>query len=105
MIGVFNKTTKKWTNYVAINGPGAMPSGWKLGPGEKFIQGQGHAEETILNSLKADEVVGFGGTSRNICRDTCYPLLNTRRMRFGGAGYFGGRPDKTPFSYFWQEGW
>jgi RHS repeat-associated protein len=105
VIGVYNKTTKQWTNHIAINGDGAMPSGWTLGPGEKFVQGAGHAEETILNNLGADEVVGFGGTSRNICRDTCYRMLNGNGMRFGGAGYFGGLADKTPFSYFWQEGW
>jgi hypothetical protein len=34
VIGVFNKTTQKWTNHVSINGDGAMPSGWKLGEGE-----------------------------------------------------------------------
>jgi hypothetical protein len=61
VIGVFNKTTKTWTNHVSINGDGAMPSGWKLGEGEKFIQGPGRAEETILNNLGPDEVVGFGG--------------------------------------------
>ncbi|MFI5897483.1 DUF6531 domain-containing protein [Actinoplanes sp. NPDC051513] len=105
VIGVFNKTTGRWTNHVAINGGGAMPSTWTLRAGEKFVQGAGHAEETILANLGPDEIVGFGGTSRNICRDTCYPLLNGNGMRFGGAGYFGGRADKTPFSYFWQEDW
>lgn len=81
-----------------------MPSTWNLKPGE-FVQGAGHAEETILNSLGKHEVVGFGGTSRNICKDTCFPMLNGNGMRFGGAGYFGGRADKTPISYFWQEDW
>lgn len=82
-----------------------MPSGWTLKPGDKFVQGAGHAEETILNNLGPDEVVGFGGTSRNICRDTCYPMLNGNAMGFSGAGHFGGRADKTPFSLFWQEDW
>ena len=85
-LNVFNKTTGRWTNHVAINGGGAMPSTWTLRAGEKFVQGSGHAEETILANLGPDEIVGFG-------------------MRFGGAGYFGGRADKTPFSYFWQEDW
>ncbi|MFC5766753.1 RHS repeat-associated core domain-containing protein [Actinacidiphila bryophytorum] len=102
VIGVFNTKTRQWVNKVAINGDGAAP--WALRSGEEFVQGAGHAEQTILNSLGSHEVVGFGGTSRNICRDTCYALLNSRGMRFGGAGYFGGRADKTPFSYFWQEG-
>ncbi|MDR7273632.1 RHS repeat-associated protein [Catenuloplanes atrovinosus] len=105
VIGVFNTKTKQWTNHIAINGDGEMPSGWTLGANEKFVQGRGHAEEAILNNLGPDEVVGFGGTSRNICRDICYPLLNGAGMRFGGAGYFGGRADKTEFSLFWQEDW
>ncbi|GAA0516934.1 hypothetical protein Ade02nite_84890 [Paractinoplanes deccanensis] len=105
VIGVYNKTTGQWTHHIAINGDGDMPNGWTLDANEKFIRGRGHAEQTILNNLGDDEIVGFGGTSRNICRDTCYPLLNSNGMRFGGAGYFGGRADKTPFSYFWQEGW
>jgi hypothetical protein len=104
-MGIYNKTTGQWTNRIAINGGGAMPSGWTLNSGEQFVQGVGHAEETILNTLGPDEVVGFGGTSRNICRDICYPMLNGNGMRFGGAGYYGGRADKTPFSLFWQEDW
>lgn len=68
MIGVFNTKTKEWTNYIAINGSAdEMPSGWKLRDNERWVGGSGHAEETILKSLGLDEVVAFGGTSRNIC--------------------------------------
>lgn len=80
-----------------------MPSGWNLRSNEKFIRGEGHAEEVILNALSSDDTVGFGGTSRNICREICYRRLATRNMMFGGVGYFGGYPDKTSYSYFWQE--
>ena len=82
-----------------------MPSAWDglVNPGE-FIQGAGHAEETIINSLGPDEEIGYGGASRNFCLDTCYRQLNVRGMRFGGEGYFGGLPDKSPYSLVWNEG-
>ncbi|MFF0574621.1 polymorphic toxin-type HINT domain-containing protein [Streptosporangium saharense] len=101
-IGVFNTETRAWSLRVGVNGGGPMPSGWTLREGEEFVQAAGHAEEGILNSLGPNEIVGFGGTSRNICAAVCYRLLNVRGMRFGGQGYMGGRPDKTPFSLFWM---
>ncbi|MEV7601658.1 polymorphic toxin-type HINT domain-containing protein [Kitasatospora sp. NPDC089797] len=105
VIGVFNTETKTWVNRIAINGPGEMPSTWTLRPGEEFVQGRGHAEETILNGLGPNEIVGFGGTSRNICWDICYGRLDSKGLMFGGAGYRGGNADKSPFSLFWSEGW
>jgi hypothetical protein len=83
-----------------------MPSSWEgLVSPDEFVQGPGHAEEAIVNSLAEDEVIGFGGTSRNICWDICHALLDQPGMKFGGAGYMGGNPDKSPFSTFWAEGW
>ncbi|MEU9130709.1 polymorphic toxin-type HINT domain-containing protein [Kitasatospora sp. NPDC048540] len=105
VIGVFNTETKTWVNRIAINGPGEMPSTWTLRPGEEFVQGRGHAEETILDNLGPNEIVGYGGTSRNICWDICYGRLDSKGLVFGGAGYRGGNADKSPFSLFWSEGW
>ncbi|MEV4282268.1 polymorphic toxin-type HINT domain-containing protein [Actinoplanes xinjiangensis] len=106
VIGVFNTKTKKWKNYIGINGKATeMPADWTLRDYEEWVGGVGHAEETILNSLGPYDVVGFGGTSRNICRDRCYPQLNGDGMRFGGVGDIIGRADKTDFSLFWQEDW
>lgn len=102
VLGVFNTSTRVWSTRVAINGTGQLPPG-TLRPGETFVGGAGHAEETILGALGPDEVVGFGGVNRNICRDTCFPQLNGPGMQFGGT--LGGLADKTPFSYFWHEGW
>jgi RHS repeat-associated protein len=47
VMGVYNKTTGQWTNHIAINGDGPMPSGWTLGPGEKFVQGAGHGPGVV----------------------------------------------------------
>ncbi|WP_033215567.1 hypothetical protein [Kitasatospora phosalacinea] len=112
VIGVYNTATKTWTNRIAIEGGGPRPPDWKLRPGEEFVQARGtasrsviHAEETIIDSLGPDEIIGFGGASRNICRDACYRALTGRGITFGGAGDFNGAPDKTPYSTFWSEGW
>lgn len=105
VIGVFNTQSRTWTNRIAINGDGAMPSSWSLRPGEEFVQGPGHAEETVVNNLGPNEVIGFGGTSRNICWDICHRALDSRGLQFGGAGYRGGNADKSPYSLFWSEGW
>ncbi|MER8185266.1 polymorphic toxin-type HINT domain-containing protein [Kitasatospora sp. NPDC094015] len=105
VIGVFNTETKTWVNRIAFEGSGGMPSNWILRPGEEFVPGRGHAEETILDNLGPNEIVGYGGTSRNICWDICYGRLDSRNLVFGGAGYRGGNADKSPFTLFWSEGW
>jgi large repetitive protein len=76
-----------------------MPSGWTLRQGEEFVRAAGHAEEGIISSLGKHDVVEFGGISRNICRDVCYPLLNYPGLVFGGPE-FPGRKDKTPWRMF-----
>ena len=42
-----------------------------------------------------------GGTSRNICKATCQPLLETDGLTLGGSIY-NGRSDKTPYRQFWR---
>lgn len=105
VVGVYNTKTKVWVNRIAINGDGEQPSDWQLRTGEEFVQGPGHAEYTIVSTLGQHEVIGFGGTSRNICWDVCYNHLDSDSLIFGGAGYRGGNPDKSPFSLFWAKGW
>ncbi|MEY9889341.1 hypothetical protein ABIA35_003257 [Catenulispora sp. MAP12-49] len=60
-----------------------------------------HAEENIIYSLAPDEIIAFGGTSLSPCEDLCYPKMMIDGMKFGGG--FGGRADKSPYSYFWLE--
>ncbi|TDB77119.1 sugar-binding protein, partial [Actinomadura sp. KC216] len=103
VIGVLDTKTKEWSIRVGINGGGELSESM-LRDGERFVRAPGGAEEGIINSLGPNEVVMFGGTSRNICIATCYRLLNVRGMRFGGEGYRGGLSDKTPFSLFWAPG-
>ena len=99
-MGIFDTGTRDWSIRVAINGTGTLRGG-VLNAGEDFVQGSGHAEETIVNGLKPNEVIAFGGTNRNICRDTCLPRLNSPGMQFGGD--LNGLDDKTPYSHFWLE--
>lgn len=81
-----------------------MPPEWEgqLGENEQFVEGEGHAEETILNS---NDRSGFdltaGGTSRNVCADTCAPQLEDDGFTLGGDT-FRGMPDKTPYRTFWK---
>ena len=105
VIGVYNTKTQKWVNRIAINGDGEQPSDWQLRTGEEFVQGPGHAEYTIVRNLGPHEVIGFGGTSRNICWDICYSSLDSDSLLFGGVGYRGGNSDKSPYSLFWSRGW
>jgi len=89
--------------WIATESPGAMPSQWNglLQDGETFIQGPGHAEQTIANALGNDWVITSGGTSRNICIGTCQPLLEGQGLQLGGP-VFRGMADKTPYRMFWR---
>ena len=60
-----------------------------MNPGD-YIQGAGHAEEAIINSLAPDEEIGHGEASRNFCLKICYKKLNVRGMQFWWEGYFVG---------------
>ncbi|SEE21224.1 intein N-terminal splicing region/RHS repeat-associated core domain-containing protein [Streptomyces sp. 3213] len=104
VIGVFNSKTKEFTTRIGINGGGAMPSGWKLRPGEEFVQAAGHAEEGILNSLGPNEHAVFGAASRNFCVAICSPMLNVRGITVGGAGMRGHAAQNSPFTIFWATG-
>lgn len=71
-----------------------------LQPGEEFVAGAGHAEETIMNAVGPEWQVIEGGTSRNVCLATCAPILEESGATIGGR-QFRGRVDKTPFRMFW----
>ncbi len=111
VIGVFDTRARTWTLRVAVNAPAGgppstRPGAWALRDGlEEFVPGVGHAEEIVVNGLRPNEVVAFGGVVRNVCRDICFKALNTRGMQFGGEGDYRGTDDKTPFSYFWVADW
>ena len=69
---------------------------------EEFVTGKGHAEETILRHLDKDKYtwrVIAGGTSRNVCRETCAPRVTGHGLELTGPE-FRGRADKTPYRMF-----
>jgi len=69
---------------------------------EKFVKGKGHAEDTILRHLDEDKYtwrVIAGGTSRNVCRETCAPHVANHGLELTGPE-FRGRADKTPYRMF-----
>ncbi|MEY9927757.1 putative nucleic acid-binding Zn-ribbon protein [Catenulispora sp. GP43] len=104
VFGIFNTQTRQWSTRIGFNGTYEAPEDW-LQPGETFAPGKAgaHAEENIVNSLGPNEVIGFGGTTRNICWDVCYRLLNTDGTTFGGAGWRRGLSDKSPYTLFWNR--
>ena len=70
--------------------------------GEIFVEGEGHAEQTIIDAL--DKLDGnwkiiAGGTSRNVCRKTCAPRIANHGLELTGPE-FRGMPDKTPYRMF-----
>ncbi len=69
---------------------------------ELYIGGKGHAEETIMKNKTDRYTIIAGGTSRNICKDICKPLLEEDGLTLGGK-IFRGRKDKTPFRQFWRK--
>jgi hypothetical protein len=72
----------------------------QLGAGETFVEGAGHAEQTIFNSLDDNWRLLEGGASRNVCQDVCAPLIKDSGGELGGPS-FRGMSDKTPYRMFW----
>ena len=57
---------------------------------EKFVKGKGHAEDTILRHLDEDKYtwrVIAGGTSRNVCRETCAPHVANHGLELTGPEF------------------
>ena len=62
----------------------------------------GHAEQTIidaLDKLDGNWTIIAGGTSRNVCRETCAPRVAEHGLELTGPE-FRGRADKTPYRMF-----
>jgi hypothetical protein len=72
----------------------------RLTPDESFVEGIGHAEQTILAELGPEWEILAGGTSRNICTDICWKELKSFGLKIGGPR-FDGFADKTPYRMFW----
>jgi hypothetical protein len=102
-IKVQHKVTGEIKILIATEGK-VMPKEFigKLRPSEEFIGEVGHAEQTILQNLGPDWIAIEGGTSHNVCKGVCQPLVEGSGMKLGGP-HFKGASDKTPFRMFWRE--
>src|SRR5207248_11802582 len=84
-----NLKTGEVKDFVAVSGDVPNPFGAKWNTykttTEEFVQGAGHAEETLVNNLKASEwQIESVGVTTNICSATCEPLLKSRGLTLGG---------------------
>jgi hypothetical protein len=96
---------EQFETWVATEYAGSVPKiEAELRAGEIFKEGVGHAEETIVNALGEEWRIVSGGTSRNVCKSTCSPLLvDEKRQLVLGGPTFRGMPDKTPYRMFWRS--
>jgi hypothetical protein len=101
-IQVRNRITGEVQTRLAVEGR-TMPAEWEgmLRPGEVFVEGSGHAEQTIVKSLGDDWEIVQGGASRNVCRDGgCSAALEAEGVTLEGHT-FRGMADKTRFRMFY----
>ncbi|MCH5345239.1 MAG: RHS repeat protein [Acetatifactor sp.] len=73
-----------------------------LNKNERYIGGEGHAEQTIMENKDDKYTILAGGTSRNVCINICKPLLINDGLKLGGP-HFRGKSDKTRYRRFWRE--
>jgi RHS repeat-associated protein len=97
-----HRVTGEVRSFVATDMPIQPRQFGSLKAGEEFVEGVGHAEQTIIRERGADWDLFEGGSSRNVCIETCKPLIEEAGMTLGGLGFFG-KPDKTPFRMFWKD--
>jgi len=104
-MGVQNRLTGERQTWIAIEQPQLRsPARWEgqLQAGERFVGGPGHAEQTILRNLGDDWYVVAGGTSRNVCLETCMPLLGQHGLELGGPRFIPHSPQNSDFRMFWR---
>ncbi|MER5179468.1 DNRLRE domain-containing protein [Streptomyces sp. NPDC002896] len=117
VVGVRNKKTGDIVHKVSLAGGKDISAVGQnvLKNGEDFIQGSvvpgrltkdgnqafEHAEEAVFNWVKKnpDYEVIYGGTSRNVCKGICAPLVQ-QTLNLAGKT-FRGAADKTRFRMFW----
>lgn len=69
---------------------------------EIYIGGKGHAEQTIIENIGDRYTLIEGGSSRNVCKGICQPLIESKGMELGGPEYRG-LSDKTRYRQFWKK--
>jgi len=104
VMGVQNRLTGERQTWVAIDSDQlTIPRRWQgqLLPHERFIGGPGHAEQKILSNLGDEWYVVSGGTSVNICKETCMPLLQQHGLQLGGPLFKTSTSRNTGYRMFW----
>ncbi|MFJ6408813.1 ricin-type beta-trefoil lectin domain protein [Streptomyces hydrogenans] len=101
VIGVLDTNTGEVTIRTSVNHDGPAPDSWPKWARDAFVQGTGHAEMTILNSLAPHEQIAFGAASRNVCNACHGGLSAVPGIVFGGGQYPGGHK-ASPFRKFWM---
>lgn len=91
--------------FVATESEG-LPSSWDglLQADEIFVEGSGHAEETILNFLGDGWMQLAGGASRNVCSEVCAPLIEGSGGGLDGPEFRWNSASgslKTAYRIFW----
>jgi hypothetical protein len=102
VVGVRNKTSGEVSIRTAVNHDGEAPNSWPQWAKDAFVQGEGHAETTILNGLADDEEIAFGAASRNVCWG-CHSALSSDPEIVVGGPQFPGGPNASPFRMFWRK--
>jgi hypothetical protein len=74
----------------------------QLKKNEVYIGGEGHAEQTIIENIGDKYTLIEGGSSRNVCKAICKPLIESKGMKLGGPE-FRGKEDKTKYRLFWKK--
>ncbi|MTD15253.1 hypothetical protein GIS00_15025 [Nakamurella sp. YIM 132087] len=107
VVQVRHTETGEVRTLIATEAP-TMPRTWEgqLRDGEQYVDGVGHAEQTILSHLDGSPEWSptAGGTSRNVCESTCAPLITGSGGQTGGPTFPGvttGELAKTPHRMFW----
>ncbi|MDT5025582.1 MAG: hypothetical protein QOE61_2008 [Micromonosporaceae bacterium] len=112
VVKVQNTKTGEVQTWVSTEGK-TMPKEWEnlLRPdeGERFIPGNGHAEQSIVDNLGEDWKIVEGGTSRNVCithpTGACSSALEGQGLTIGGKTYPWRAPGvKTDYRTFWWGG-
>jgi RHS repeat-associated protein len=96
-----NSATGEVRTFVATESR-RMDRSFVLRAGEEFVEGIGHAEETILGAIGKDWIILGGGASRNVCLFSCAWQLGKTGLGVGGP-VFRGASDKTGLRLFWRE--
>ncbi|MFE0422254.1 polymorphic toxin-type HINT domain-containing protein [Streptomyces sp. NPDC058953] len=102
LIGVRNRNTGEVSVRTAVNHDGPAPDSWPQWAKDAFVQGQGHAEATVVGSLGANEEIVFGAASRNVCNGCESALTKDPDIVLGGREFRGG-PGTSPYRMFWRK--